>query len=110
MRVAAGYSQEALAAASDVHLTQIGGMERGVRNPSYTTLLRVASALNSQVGELTTLADRIRSEMGNSHAGSAHLRGPLEDSSSASVRNDPPHRHRVAGRKRHPSSVEEHHT
>lgn len=60
MREAAGLSQEALAHASDVHLTQIGGMERGVRNPSYSTLMRVALALGSQVGEVTTLADEIR--------------------------------------------------
>jgi DNA-binding XRE family transcriptional regulator len=60
MREDAGFSQEALADASDVHITQIGGMERGVRNPSYATLLRVASALDSEVGELTALADRIR--------------------------------------------------
>lgn len=60
LREGAGLSQEALAEASDVHLTQIGGMERGVRNPSYTTLMRVAVALEVEVGELATLADEIR--------------------------------------------------
>jgi transcriptional regulator with XRE-family HTH domain len=60
MRREAGISQEALADASNVHLTQIGGMERGVRNPSYATLLRVSVALGCGVGALTTLADQIR--------------------------------------------------
>lgn len=53
-------SQEELADAADTDLTQVGGIERGVRNPSYTTLLRLAGALRSSVGELTTLADRLR--------------------------------------------------
>jgi transcriptional regulator with XRE-family HTH domain len=60
LREEADMSQEALADASGVHLTHIGGLERGVRNPSYTTLLRVAGALDTHVGELTTLADEIR--------------------------------------------------
>jgi transcriptional regulator with XRE-family HTH domain len=64
MREEAGFSQEALAEASNVHLTQIGGMERGVRNPSYSTLLRVARALERQVGEVAMLADRIREREG----------------------------------------------
>jgi transcriptional regulator with XRE-family HTH domain len=54
-------SQEELAEAAGTDLTQVGGIERGVRNPSYTTLLRLATALGTSVGELTTLADRIRS-------------------------------------------------
>jgi transcriptional regulator with XRE-family HTH domain len=61
LREGAGLSQEGLADASDVHLTHIGGLERGIRNPSYTTLLRVAAALNTRVGELTALADEIHS-------------------------------------------------
>jgi len=53
-------SQETLAEAAGTDLTQVGGIERGIRNPSYTTLLRLAVALNTSVGELTTLADRLR--------------------------------------------------
>lgn len=59
LRKEAGISQEALADASNVHLTQIGGLERGIRNPSYATLLKVALALDCGVGALTTLADQI---------------------------------------------------
>ena len=61
LRLEAEMSQEQLAEAAGTDLTQVGGVERGVRNPSYTTLLRLAAALDTSVGELTTLADRIRS-------------------------------------------------
>ena len=61
LRLEAEMSQEELAEAAGTDLTQVGGVERGVRNPSYTTLLRLAAALGTSVGELATLADRIRS-------------------------------------------------
>jgi transcriptional regulator with XRE-family HTH domain len=64
LRKEAGLSQEALADLSGVHPTHIGGLERGVRNPSYTTLIRVATALHTRVGKLTCLADEIRDQAG----------------------------------------------
>ncbi|HVD41100.1 MAG TPA: helix-turn-helix transcriptional regulator [Solirubrobacterales bacterium] len=60
LRAEAEMSQEELAEAAGTDLTQVGGIERGVRNPSYTTLLRLADALGTEVGELTSLADRLR--------------------------------------------------
>ena len=60
LRLEAEMSQEELAEAAGTDLTQVGGIERGVRNPSYTTMLRLAGALGTSVGELTTLADRLR--------------------------------------------------
>jgi transcriptional regulator with XRE-family HTH domain len=60
LRTEAEMSQEELAEAAGTDLTQVGGIERGVRNPSYTTLLRLAGALKTKVGELTSLADRLR--------------------------------------------------
>jgi transcriptional regulator with XRE-family HTH domain len=60
LRLEAGMSQEQLAERAATDLTQVGGIERGVRNPSYTTLLRLAAALETSVGELTTLADGLR--------------------------------------------------
>jgi transcriptional regulator with XRE-family HTH domain len=60
LRTEAEMSQEELAEAAGTDLTQVGGIERGVRNPSYTTLLRLAGALKTSVGELTSLADRLR--------------------------------------------------
>lgn len=53
-------SQEDLADAAGTDLTQVGGVERGVRNPSYTTLLNLARALGTSVGKLATLADDLR--------------------------------------------------
>jgi len=53
-------SQEQLAEGAQTDLTQVGGIERGVRNPSYTTLVRLAGALGTSVGALTTLADELR--------------------------------------------------
>jgi len=59
-------SQEELARAAETDMTQIGGVERGVRNPSYSTLLRIAKALDSSVGAITTLADqRLASKQGS---------------------------------------------
>jgi transcriptional regulator with XRE-family HTH domain len=60
LRLEAEMSQEALAEAAGTDLTQVGGIERGVRNPSYTTMLRLAAALGTSVGGLTTLADQLR--------------------------------------------------
>lgn len=65
LRTEAGLSQEQLAERAETDLTQVGGVERGVRNPSYTTLLRLATALETSVGELTTLADRLRGRAGS---------------------------------------------
>lgn len=62
MRSEAGMSQEQLAEGASTDLTQVGGIERGLRNPSYTTLLRLAGALKTTVGQLTTLADELRAK------------------------------------------------
>lgn len=59
LRKEAGLSQEQLAEDAGTDLTQVGGIERGVRNPSYTTLLRLADALDTTVGEIATLADEL---------------------------------------------------
>lgn len=57
LRTEAGLSQEQLAERASTDLTQIGGLERGTRNPSYSTLLRVAQALRTRTGAILTLAD-----------------------------------------------------
>jgi transcriptional regulator with XRE-family HTH domain len=58
-RSALGLSQEQLAEASDLHITHIGGLETGVRNPSYATLIRLSRALKTTPGDLLTLADEL---------------------------------------------------
>jgi transcriptional regulator with XRE-family HTH domain len=57
LRTRAGLSQEQLADRMSTDLTQIGGIERGVRNPSYATLVRLANALGTSVGAIVVLAD-----------------------------------------------------
>jgi transcriptional regulator with XRE-family HTH domain len=59
LRKQAGLSQEQLAELVGTDLTQIGGLERGVRNPSYSTLVRVATALDVRVAAIASLADEI---------------------------------------------------
>jgi transcriptional regulator with XRE-family HTH domain len=57
LRTKAGLSQEQLADRMSTDLTQIGGIERGIRNPSYATLVRLARALGAPVGTIVSLAD-----------------------------------------------------
>jgi transcriptional regulator with XRE-family HTH domain len=56
-RVEAGLSQEALADAADLHITVLGDVERGVGNPEYATLVKLARALKVTPGVLVTRAD-----------------------------------------------------
>ena len=62
IRVKADLTQEQVADHADTEFTRIGDLERGAGNPSYTSLLRVARALDTKVGTLTTLADQIYSQ------------------------------------------------
>lgn len=58
-RVESGLSQEQLADAAGVHVTHLGGVERGVRNPNYSTIVRIADALGVSPGTLVTRADAL---------------------------------------------------
>lgn len=58
-RVERGLSQEALADSAGLHVTHLGGLERGVRNPSYATLVRLSRALSTTPGALLTTADEL---------------------------------------------------
>jgi len=60
LRLEMGISQEVLAERADTDLSQVGGIERGRRNPSYTTLRKLAAALETTVGAIASLADEIR--------------------------------------------------
>ncbi len=52
LREAKGWSQERFAEVSGLHRTYISGIERGVRNPTYTVLRQMAAALAVKVGAL----------------------------------------------------------
>ncbi|MGO9763609.1 MAG: helix-turn-helix domain-containing protein [Solirubrobacteraceae bacterium] len=58
-RVDKGLSQEQLADAAGVHVTHLGGVERGVRNPNYATIVKLARALGVEPGALVTAADEL---------------------------------------------------
>jgi transcriptional regulator with XRE-family HTH domain len=47
-----GLSQEALAAAADLHRTEISLLERGAREPRLSTVVRLACALGVRVSTL----------------------------------------------------------
>jgi transcriptional regulator with XRE-family HTH domain len=52
VRAQRGLSQDALAEKADLDRTYISGIERGVRNPGIKTVIRIAHALNVNVGDL----------------------------------------------------------
>ena len=52
IRVAAGLSQDEIAVRMGVEQTYVSGLERGVRNPTLTTLDRAATALNVKITHL----------------------------------------------------------
>lgn len=52
-----GLSQEELAQAAGLDRTYVSGIERGERNPSLTSLLRLADSLGTRVADLAARAD-----------------------------------------------------
>jgi len=52
LRISKGFSQEELAYESDLDISQIGRIERGVVNTSLCVLQRLAKALNISLKEL----------------------------------------------------------
>lgn len=53
LRAREGLSQDGLAHTSGIHLTSIGRIERGGREPRLTTILKLAEGLGVEPGELT---------------------------------------------------------
>ena len=56
-RIAVGISQEDLADQVGLDRTYISGIERGLRNPTFMVLLRLAEALKVPVRRLVELKD-----------------------------------------------------
>ena len=52
LRQKARLTQEQLAFAAEIDLTYVGGIERGIRNPSVVVLARIAEALGTEPAEL----------------------------------------------------------
>lgn len=52
LRAVRGWTQEGLAAESDLHRTYVSGIERGARNVGLDNLERLAHALGVSLGEL----------------------------------------------------------
>ncbi len=52
-RKALGWTQEDLAAEAGIDRSYIGGVERGLRNLTFTVLCQLSSALQCDVAELT---------------------------------------------------------
>lgn len=58
LRKRRGLSQEHLAAAAGIDRAYMGGIERGLRNPSLTTIARVARGLDMPMHEVLRAVDR----------------------------------------------------
>ncbi|MHA7986201.1 helix-turn-helix domain-containing protein [Rathayibacter sp. CAU 1779] len=54
IRLALDLSQEQVAHLADLHPTNYGKIERGRANPSLTTIIRIATALDTDAGQLIT--------------------------------------------------------
>jgi transcriptional regulator with XRE-family HTH domain len=52
VRKAKGFAQEAFAAAADIDRSYYGGVERGEKNLSALNLIKIALALEVEVGDL----------------------------------------------------------
>jgi transcriptional regulator with XRE-family HTH domain len=52
LREAKGWSQERLAEEAGVHRTYLGGIERGLRNPSLRNIAKLARALGVSLARL----------------------------------------------------------
>lgn len=59
LRVREGLSQDGLAHTSGIHVTSIGRIERGGREPRLTTILKLAEGIGVEPGELTDDLDDI---------------------------------------------------
>jgi transcriptional regulator with XRE-family HTH domain len=61
-RAELGLSQEAVSLRSDLHQRWISNVETGKRNPSYSSLRRLATALDLTTSELIALAETIEKQ------------------------------------------------
>jgi transcriptional regulator with XRE-family HTH domain len=55
-----GLSQEGLADLAGMHRTYVSEIERGLRNPSYRNLVKLAAALEVSLSELAARAEQLQ--------------------------------------------------
>ncbi|HXB66288.1 MAG TPA: helix-turn-helix transcriptional regulator [Solirubrobacteraceae bacterium] len=60
LREERGISQEAFALKSGIDRSHYGGMERGERNPSLTSVIKIANALGVQPSDIHARAEQIQ--------------------------------------------------
>lgn len=58
VRTAQGLTQEDLAAKADLHPTYISDVERGVRNPSWDVIARIAEGMGLPVARIAAEYDK----------------------------------------------------
>lgn len=58
-RTSQDISQEALALSADVDRTFVSQMERGIRQPTLTTMFKLASALDISASALVTRTEKL---------------------------------------------------
>jgi len=59
IRTTRNLSQESLGLEAGLDRTYIGGVERGERNPSYSSLAKIAGALDVDVSEIVALGEKL---------------------------------------------------
>jgi transcriptional regulator with XRE-family HTH domain len=57
VRIERGLTQEQVSAASGLHPTYISDIERGVRNPSWESMTRLAGGIGVSVAEISRVYD-----------------------------------------------------
>ena len=62
-RKSTGLSQEQLAELSNLHRNYIGGLERGEKNPTITTLLKIADGLGICLTDLLKIEKTEKNEL-----------------------------------------------
>ncbi|MPN62377.1 hypothetical protein SDC9_210124 [bioreactor metagenome] len=67
LRESRGWSQETLAAHSDLHRTYVGEVERGLVTPSLVTLHKLSTALDIKAADLLTRTDQIAALRNTQH-------------------------------------------
>lgn len=62
IRTAKAFTQQDLALEAGLDRTFVGGVERGERSPTYSSLIKIAAALGVCVSEMVGLAEQIPNE------------------------------------------------